>query len=71
MKAECGDNFWPPVAFFETRERILIKFGILVPEFRIVVRNEFWLMLDTIRRRDPQAELWRTAPRKARLREIL
>jgi len=42
-----------------------------VPEFRIVVRNEFWLMLDTIRRRDPQAELRRTAPRRAQLREIL
>jgi hypothetical protein len=37
MKAEWGGNFGPPVTFFETYEQILIKFGILALEFRIVV----------------------------------
>jgi hypothetical protein len=71
MKEEWGDNVWPPVTSFETHERILIKFSILVPAFRVVVRNEFWLMLDVIRRRDPQVELRRTVPRTAQLREIV
>ena len=69
MKAEWGDNFGPPVTFFETHERILIKFGILMPEFRIVVLNEFWWMLDIIRRRE--VKLRRTVPRTAQLREIV
>jgi hypothetical protein len=71
MKAEWGHNFGPPVTFFETHERILIKFGILVLDFRIVVRNEFWLMLDIIRRCETQVELRRTAPSTAQLREIV
>jgi hypothetical protein len=71
MKAEMGDNFGPPVTFFETHERILIKFSILVPEFRIVLRNEFWLMLVIIRRRESQVKLRRTAPRTAQLRETV